>query len=209
GTEEDTEARYGALSDWTRARFGEVELTHRWSAQVLEPVDGLPYVGPSSQSDRVLYATGFSGNGITFGTLAAQMITDAILHRPNRFAEIFDARRVHLAASAKELVAENVDVPAHLIGDRLRPADASSVDDVAPGDGKITRVASKKCAVYRHDDGHLTVLSPVCPHLGCHVHFNGAEKTWDCPCHGSRFDVEGNVLDGPATTSLAKIATEE
>lgn len=154
------------------------------------------------------YATGFSGNGLTWGTHAATMIVDRILRRPNRWQDLFDAKRVHPLAGAKDFVKENADVALHLVGDRLRKPDAESPADVLAGQGKIALVGGKRCAVYRHDDGKLTVLSPVCPHLGCHVHFNDAEKTWDCPCHGSRFDLDGRVLDGPATSGLAPIDTE-
>lgn len=202
GADADTEQHFDALASWTRLRLGPGKAEFRWSAQVYEPVDGLPYVGRNAVSDNVFVATGFSGNGITFGSMAGAIVSDAILGRPNPYADLFNATRLKVRGAAAEFASENVDFPAHFISDRLHPADASSVDEVSPGEGKTVRVHGRRLAVYRDPAGIVHAVSSVCSHLGCIVKFNPSEKSWDCPCHGSRFDVDGKVLDGPATRAL-------
>jgi nitrite reductase/ring-hydroxylating ferredoxin subunit len=145
---------------------------------------------------------------MTFGTLAAQILSDACLGVTNRFAELYSVRRLKPLASLRSLLGENIDFPLHLLSDRVRPPDVRDVSEIAPGDGKIVRVHGQRLAVYRDEAGALHALSPICTHMGCHVAFNPAEKTWDCPCHGSRFDVRGAVLDGPATHPLTRKDSE-
>jgi glycine/D-amino acid oxidase-like deaminating enzyme/nitrite reductase/ring-hydroxylating ferredoxin subunit len=204
GQEEDTEARFEALLDYARERFSVREVAYRWSAQVAEPVDGLPYLGRNSASSHVYVGTGYSGTGLTFGTLAAMIASDLILGRENPWVDVFDATRIKPLAGAKQFVAENVDFPAHLVGDRLKRSDGS-LDELAPGQGKLLELDGKKRAVFRDESGSVRILDPVCPHMGCLVAFNEAEKSWDCPCHGSRFDTEGEVIDGPAVTGLKAV----
>lgn len=203
GTNDDTNASYERLRRYAEERFVISEVGFRWSGQVIEPVDGLPFIGRNSFAQHVFVATGYSGNGLTFGTVAAMILSDQVLGRTNPWSELFEATRIKPLSSAKDFVNENVDVPVHLIGDRVRAPDARDVSEVAPGEGKIVRVDGKRLAVFRDDQGALHALSPICPHLGCHVHFNAAEKTWDCPCHGSRFTTDGTVLNGPAVEALA------
>jgi len=205
GQEEDTEARFVALLDYAHERFGVREVAYRWSAQVAEPVDGLPYLGRNSASSHVYVGTGYSGTGLSFGTLAAMVTSDLILGRENPWADVFDATRIKPLAAAREFVAENVDFPAHLLGDRLKAPSRGSLEDIAPGEGKLLELDGKRRAVYRDEKGSLSILDPVCPHLGCVVAFNTAEKSWDCPCHGSRFDTTGAVMDGPALTGLKAV----
>jgi Rieske Fe-S protein len=139
-----------------------------------------------------------------FGTLAAMLLTDHVLGRENPWTRLYGASRVKPIAGAKDFVRENIDVPMHLVGDRLKKAEATSLDEVARGEGKIVRLGGEKLAVFRDDAGGVHAFSPVCPHLGCHVDFNTAEKTWDCPCHGSRFgSADGTVINGPAKTGLS------
>ena len=205
GTDEHTKARFESLRDYASERFGVTEIGFHWSGQVIETSDGLPFLGRSSSGSNILVGTGYSGNGMTFGTLAGMLAADLVTGVDNRWAKLFDPSRVKPLASAASFVKENAEVAAHFVGDWVRPADASNVADVAPGEGKIVRVGAKRVAVYRAPTGELACVSSVCPHLGCHVHFNDAEKTWDCPCHGSRFDTKGAVLDGPATSGLAPV----
>lgn len=204
GTEGETERRFASLREWTRARLLVDAPAFAWSAQVEEPIDGLPYIGRNSVSENVYVATGFSGNGITFGTLAAEIVTDLVLGRENRFAELYAATRIKASGAAAAYLTENIDFPMHFVSDHLRPAEVGSVDEIARGEGKTVRVGGRRLAVYRDDLGALHAVSSVCTHLGCVVKFNAAERSWDCPCHGSRFDVDGAVLDGPATRPLAK-----
>jgi Rieske Fe-S protein len=182
--------------------------SHRWSAQVEEPVDGLPFIGRNSMSEHVYVATGFAGNGTTYGTIAAMIVSDLVNNRPNAWADLYAATRVKPISSAGTFASENVDFPMHLVSDRLHPPEAKSPIDILPGQGKTVRVRGERLAVYRDPQGSLHAVSSVCTHLGCLVKFNNAEKTWDCPCHGSRFGIDGTVLDGPATRPLAKKSIE-
>lgn len=202
GKDDDTSERFETLLAFAAARFKVASVQYRWSAQVIEPVDGLPFIGREQGSEHVYVATGYSGTGMTFGTLAAMINTDLILDRKNPYQELYDPSRFKAKASIVDFVKENVDFPVHLVKDRLKSAEATSLAEVARGEGKIVELSGEKTAVYRDEHGLLHAVSPVCTHLGCLVGFNNAEKTWDCPCHGSRFDKDGKVLNGPAETPL-------
>jgi glycine/D-amino acid oxidase-like deaminating enzyme/nitrite reductase/ring-hydroxylating ferredoxin subunit len=208
GTETSTDERFDRLFAWTKARIAVPAPSHRWSAQVEEPVDGLPFIGRNALSEHVYVATGFSGNGITFGTVAAMILTDLVVARVSPWADLYSATRVKPVSSAGTYLEENIDFPMHLVSDRLHPPEAKSPADIRPGEGKTIRLRGERLAVYRDPQGALHAVSSVCTHLGCLVKFNNAEKTWDCPCHGSRFGVDGAVLDGPATRPLAKKSLE-
>lgn len=175
-----------------------------WSAQVVESVDGLPFIGPPAASEPVHVATGFAGNGMTFGTLAAMMLTDALLGVANPYAELYRAGRFKPLASLGSVVSENVDFPTHLVTDPLHASERFEPANLAAGDGCVVRVDGARLAVYRDQGGRLHALSAICTHLGCQVAFNSVERSWDCPCHGSRFDIDGAVLDGPATKPLER-----
>jgi glycine/D-amino acid oxidase-like deaminating enzyme/nitrite reductase/ring-hydroxylating ferredoxin subunit len=202
GQEDDTEARFAALLAYAKKRFKVRSVKYRWSAQVAEPVDGLPYLGRHSASSHVFVGTGYSGTGMTFGTLAAMIASDLILGRENPFARLFDATRVKPVAGGKEFVRENVDFPAHFVKDRLKKPEGESLRSVRQGQGKIVEVEGHKRAVFRDAAGAVHVLDPVCTHMGCLVQFNDAEQSWDCPCHGSRFSTDGAVINGPAVKGL-------
>ena len=202
GTVENTEDCFSRLEAYTRTRFDIAEVPYRWSGQILESIDGLAYIGRNSFSKNVYVATGFSGNGMTYGTIAGMLLSDEILGRKNEWAALYDATRLKPLASIGEFVSENKDFPAYFVGDRLAKADTESVDEVKSGEGKIVSVNGEKLAVYRDDKGAVHALSPVCTHMACLVHWNSAEKTWDCPCHGARYDPDGKVLNGPAITDL-------
>jgi len=179
-------------------------ISHSWSAQVVETVDGLPFIGKNAQSEYVYVATGFSGNGLTLGTLAAMMLSDACRDIPNPYAALFTPSRVKPLTQLRSFLGENIDFPLYLLSDNLKPPEAKFLSEIKRGEGKTIRIHGERLAVYRDDSGALHGVSPVCTHLGCHVHFNSAEKTWDCPCHGSRFTPDGAVLDGPALTPLQR-----
>jgi glycine/D-amino acid oxidase-like deaminating enzyme/nitrite reductase/ring-hydroxylating ferredoxin subunit len=202
GQEEDTEARYRALADYARERFDITKVEYRWSAQTLEPLDGLPYIGRDTGAGHVFVATGFSGTGMTFGTVSALLLSDLVRGRENPAAELFDAGRVKPVPSAKPFLRENVDYPTYLVRDRLARPKARGAGDVPRGGGKVLLVDGERIAVSRDDAGKVHAVSAVCPHMGCLVRWNGAERSWDCPCHGSRFDAAGKLLDGPAARNL-------
>jgi Rieske Fe-S protein len=182
-------------------------VTYRWSGQVMEPVDGLAFIGPNpGDAPNVYIATGDSGNGMTHGTLAGMLLADLIQGRENEWATLYDPARVTLRA-AKEFASENLNVAAQY-ADYATPGDVDSPDAIQPGEGAVIRRGLAKVAVYRDEAGALHERSAVCTHLGCVVAWNAGEKSWDCPCHGSRFDPFGRVVNGPAISDLAP-ATEE
>jgi glycine/D-amino acid oxidase-like deaminating enzyme/nitrite reductase/ring-hydroxylating ferredoxin subunit len=203
GQDPETEEAFDRLAEYA-ARFGLEAVERRWSAQVIEPVDGLPFIGKNPDSDRVYVATGFSGNGMTLGTVAAMILSDACLGRPNPYADLYAATRVKPFAGLGTFISTNVAFPLHLLSDRLRPPEVRSVEEIERDDGRIVRVGGERLAVYRDVAGSYHAVSAICTHLGCQVAFNRAEKSWDCPCHGSRFALDGSVLDGPAITPLAQ-----
>ena len=205
GQEPDPDAHYAALESWTRERFdGLGEFAYRWSAQDFFTMDGMPYVGRiSSGHERTFVATGFRKWGMTNGTAAARIIADAIAGTPNEWAEAFDSTRIRPAQSVKEFAKENANTARHLVLDKIRTPDVT-LADIAPGDGVVCDVAGETLAVFRDDGGELIAVSPDCTHMGCRVAFNKAERSWDCPCHGSRFGTDGRVLQGPANQDLER-----
>jgi glycine/D-amino acid oxidase-like deaminating enzyme/nitrite reductase/ring-hydroxylating ferredoxin subunit len=200
GQQEDTEACYRRLEGHLRKIVPTVELTHRWSGQVIETPDGLPYIGQSA--DHQYSATGYAGNGLTFGTLAGIMISDAVVGRSNPWSELFDPGRKALTRGLWDYVQENVDYPYYLIRDRFAGAEAKSLRAVGRGQGKVIERRGAKVAAYRDTAGTVTLRSAICTHMGCTVGWNTAERTWDCPCHGSRFKPTGEAISGPAEASL-------
>jgi glycine/D-amino acid oxidase-like deaminating enzyme/nitrite reductase/ring-hydroxylating ferredoxin subunit len=198
----DTEERYRTLERFAREHWDVRSVDYRWSSQDGTTIDGVPYVGPiMPHNDRVLMATGFAKWGMTNGTAAALMLADRLLGRENPWASLFNPNRVN-ARSAVKFVEENAQVGLHFIGDRLTKRGSRPLEDLAPGEGDIVQYAGEKVAGHRRDDGTLVAVSPLCTHLGCQVNWNSAERSWDCPCHGSRFDPDGNVLQGPAVHRL-------
>ena len=202
GQATDTDACYQRIEDAAIRMIPGIELTHRWSGQVIETPDGLPYIG--SMANHQYAATGFSGNGMTFGTLSATIIADAILGRTNPWRDLFDPGRKALRHGLWDYVKENVDYPYYMIRDRFAGAEGKSLRAVPRGQGRIIERDGKKLAVYRAGDGLATVLDATCTHMGCIVGWNDAEHTWDCPCHGSRFEPSGRVISGPAETPLSE-----
>jgi Rieske Fe-S protein len=196
-----SDAPYRELDAYA-ARLG-VEPEYRWSAQVVEPADGLPLIGPIEQDGRLLIATGYAGNGMTFGTVAGRILADAVLGRSNPYADLLTPCRHKPLASAPAVVSENAETAAHLVAGHLTHGSDAPLSDLPAGDGRIVRRGSEKLAVYRDPSGTLHAVSAICTHQGCQVSFNPVECSWDCPCHGSRFDVDGKVLNGPATKPLA------
>lgn len=203
GQEANTEEHYARLEARLKKWIPKAEVDHRWSGQVIETADGLPYIGETAESQFI--ATGFAGNGMTFGTLGGMMAVDAVLGRKNPWAELFSPRRKKLRHAAWDYVKENKDYPYYLIRNRLAGSEGKSLKALKRGQGKILNLNGHKVAAYRDDNGLVTLCSPVCTHLKCIVAWNPSEQTWDCPCHGSRFLPNGEVLSGPAETPLERI----
>uniref|UniRef100_A0ABX1MW59 FAD-dependent oxidoreductase n=2 Tax=Aromatoleum buckelii TaxID=200254 RepID=A0ABX1MW59_9RHOO len=204
GQEEHPEDRYRIIEDWVRKRFpmaGAVD--YRWSGEVMEPADGVAYLGRNPLGDGNVYIiTGDSGNGMTHCTAGAMLVTDLIMGRDNPWTWLYEPARKPTHGLG-EFVREQANTLAQY-GDWLKRGDAPSFDAVAPGQGAIVQDGARKLAVSRDDDGTLHVHSAACTHLGCIVSWNPVEHSWDCPCHGSRFDTEGRPLHGPAAKPLAK-----
>jgi glycine/D-amino acid oxidase-like deaminating enzyme/nitrite reductase/ring-hydroxylating ferredoxin subunit len=205
GQAEDTHAPHQRLMKWTREWFPmATSITATWSGQIMEPIDGVAFIGRNPGDAQNIYiATGDSGQGMTHGTIASMLLTDLICGRPNPWAELYDPARV-TAGAVSEFANENANVAAQYV-DWLTPGDITSPAEIPPGQGCVMRKGMTKVAVYRDDQGDLYERSAVCPHLGCIVHWNNAEQTWDCPCHGSRFDAYGKVLNGPANSDLTEV----
>jgi len=205
GQADDFEQRYDRLEDWARLRFPSAgEIVYRWSGQVMEPVDGLGFIGRNpADKDNVYITTGDSGNGITHGTIAGILIPDLIMGRENGWATVYDPSRKSLRA-AGDFAKENLNVAAQY-RDLVTGGDVASADQIKPGEGAVLRHGLRKVAAYRDDAGVLYEMTAVCPHLKCIVHWNGNEKSWDCPCHGSRFDAMGHVMQGPSVADLAPV----
>ena len=204
GKEGNDEERYEALEEYCRSHFGVKTFSHRWSGQINEPADMLPFIGESSHGKNVWMSTGYSGTGMTYGTLSAILLADFALERENRFAKLYDPARKKIGSILENVATKAIEFPKRMI-EKLTNLDveASSVAEVHEGEGKIVSAGGEKYAVARID-GELRTVDPTCTHMGCTVAWNGAEKSWDCPCHGSRFDTRGAVLNGPATTPLKK-----
>jgi glycine/D-amino acid oxidase-like deaminating enzyme/nitrite reductase/ring-hydroxylating ferredoxin subunit len=191
---------YERLERTLRELIPGIDVTHHWSGQVIETPDGLPYIGTTAEHQYA--ATGFSGNGMTFGTLGAMMATDAILGRANPWAELFEPGRAALRHGAWEYLKENVGYPYYKIRDRFAGAEGRSLRAVKRGQGMVLERNGAKVAAYRDEAGEATLVSATCTHMGCTVAWNDAERTWDCPCHGSRFATSGDVISGPAGSPL-------
>lgn len=204
GTVVDTDQCFARLEEYLDDRFVTGPVEYRWSGQIIEPVDGLPLIGRNILESRVYIASGYSGNGITWGTAAGVIVADMMLGRPTPYDDLYSPSRFTPVASAKDFIVENIEYPRYFVLDRLTTMNvtARSVGEVPAGEGRIVAVDGEKYAVYRDRAGEVRSLSPVCTHMACDVRWNKAEGTWDCPCHGSRFSTEGHVLNGPAVRDL-------
>jgi len=202
GQATDFEERLAKLEAWTRVHFPQAgEVEHRWSGQVMEPVDHAPYIGRNHGNAQVYVSTGDSGEGLTTGVVAGMLLRDFILGRDNAWAQTYAPQRVTLRA-AGEYIRENATMVANF-SEYVTGGDVSSVDDLEAGEGAVVRRGSQKIAAYRDENGRLHIRSAVCTHASCILRWNAFEKCWDCPCHGSQFSVDGEPLNGPAIHRLA------
>ena len=205
----DTSERYRNLELWARERFDVKAIEYRWSTQDNVTVDRVPYIGKASTgSERLYVATGFGGWGMTNSTVSAMILSDLILGRDNDWSSLFDPGRFKPLTAAKDFVVENVDVAKHFVGDRLSVPDEESATDLAEGEGRVVKLDGEKVAVCKLEGGATHAVSATCTHMGCIVSWNSAEKSWDCPCHGSRFNYDGRVIQGPANEDLKRMSLE-
>ncbi len=203
GEDPDTDDRYRSLQAWAEEKFPVLSVEYRWSAQDNYSQDGVPFIGRYTRTSEHLYtATGFGAWGMTNGTLAGMLLSDAILGRENPWAQLYDSNRVKPLASAGTFVKENVKVAAHFVGDRISKEGKDAAPDLQPDEAAVIGSGRSAVAAYRDADGALHAVSAACTHMGCLVSWNKGERSWDCPCHGSRFSCDGAVLHGPAVAPL-------
>ncbi len=203
------EKAFADLEKYTRKYFNVSSVKYKWSSQYYIPVDGLPYVGQIPMYAEGIYcATGYNGNGMMLGSISAQILADAILGKKHFCSELFSTTRIKPVDGFTEFVKENADVVYHFVADRLSISETDSLKRMKPGTGKVVEIDNRKVAAYRDENGEIHALNPVCTHAACIVNWNGEERSWDCPCHGARYDIEGRVLNGPAQRNLGKIEFE-
>ena len=205
GQEDDAIKIFERLEDKLKQVLPQAQVQHRWLGQVIETNDGLPFIGENCGQ---FVATGFCGNGFTLGTLSAVMARDRFLKRKNPWFELFAVDRSKFHGGTWRYIKENLDYPFYMVRDRLARAESDSTNDLKIGEGKIVKLDGKKVAAYRDEAGKVNLHSPVCTHMKCIVRWNAADKTWDCPCHGSRFKATGEVFSGPAEAPLEKISSD-
>lgn len=205
GHKMDTREPYRRLEQYIRERYTVQQIETRWSHEYFTTADTLPFIGRVPDHDHIYEATGFSGDGLTFGTAAGILMTDLIMERPNEWAGVFTPTRVKPVAAAGRLSSGMFHMAWHYLGSRFKSGDdIRSLEQLNPGEGGVITIEKEKYAVYRDETGDLHALTPVCQHMGCIVHWNNAEKTWDCPCHGGRYSCYGEVITGPPRKPLSE-----
>jgi glycine/D-amino acid oxidase-like deaminating enzyme/nitrite reductase/ring-hydroxylating ferredoxin subunit len=204
--EENTEKRFHSLEASIRKYFNVEKVTHKWSSQYYEPTDGLPYIGylPGT-SGNIFVATGYGGNGIIYSHVATILLTELITTGKSRYAELFSPNRIKPIAGFSNFIKENADVIKNLIGKWFPVKDLESFSALAHGEGKVVEFDNHKIALYKDVSGNLHAVNPSCTHINCSVLWNAVEQSWDCPCHGARYSIDGKVLNGPAHIDLEKI----
>jgi glycine/D-amino acid oxidase-like deaminating enzyme/nitrite reductase/ring-hydroxylating ferredoxin subunit len=203
GEADDGETRFEAIEAWIRNLLPQLgSVTHRWSGQVLDPIDYSAFIGRNPGNENIYIATGDSGQGITHGVVASLVIRDLILQGESDWSELYDPSR-KTASAVHTFISENI-TPLKNFAEYIAPGEISSLDELKPGAGAIVRQGLQKIAAYRDPKGKLHLHSPKCTHLGCHIHWNSLETCWDCPCHGSHFAPDGTALNGPAIAPLGR-----
>lgn len=206
GHEKNTQQCFTDLEAHIRTHFDVKEIAHQWSSQYFEPADGIPYIGQlPGHSDQVYVATGFGGNGMTYSHVAAITLKHILLKEDSPYISLFNPSRIKPVAGFKNFITHNADVAGQLIRQIFSREKIHQLAELAPGEGKVVVYDSKKIALYKDDAGELHAISPTCTHLNCSVEWNRAEHSWDCPCHGARYAVDGEVLTGPASIALDQI----
>ncbi|WP_040951912.1 FAD-dependent oxidoreductase [Gorillibacterium massiliense] len=196
---------YEALEGWANSVFGVTDFPYRWSTNDFVTLDKLPYIGQATgRHPHSFVATGYRKWGMTSGTAAALLLTDLIVGRDNRYRELFDPVRFQADPDLKELIVQNADVAKQMIAGKLEWL-TRKPDELGRDEGALVRIGGRKAGAYRDAEGELFLVDSTCTHLGCEVEWNNGDRTWDCPCHGSRFHYDGGVLEGPATEPLKRI----
>jgi glycine/D-amino acid oxidase-like deaminating enzyme/nitrite reductase/ring-hydroxylating ferredoxin subunit len=210
GHEENTEACFLRLEAYLRNHYDVKEIAYRWSSQYFVPADGLAYIGHlPGHPHNMFVATGFGGNGMTYSHISALLLSDLIATGESEYRKLFDPNRIKPVAGFKNFVKEAADVVGKLVKAMVPKERLEELVELAPGEGRIVKYEGETIALYKDDDGNLHALSPDCTHINCTVGWNASEKTWDCPCHGSRYSADGEMLTAPARKDLQMINVEE
>ncbi len=207
GEASDIEQRLAALEQWTRRRYPSLDrVEYCWSGQVMEPIDFMPFSGRNPGSRNIYVHTGDSGQGITNGIAGSLTILPLIIGEDSRYAPVLDPSRKSLTSGTalRQFAHGQAEVVKNM-AEYIGPSEVGSADEIAPGEGAVMRQGALRIACYKAEDGTVTRRSATCTHLGCVVHWNAFEKCWDCPCHGSQFSPDGEVLNGPAVTALVQV----
>lgn len=206
GENSNTNKSFLQLESHIRSHFNVAEISHRWSSQYFEPVDGLPYIGKlPGANENVLVATGYGGNGMTYSHVAVLELSELILMKASRYSELFSPGRIKPVAGFTEFVKHNTDVVGQFIGKWFATERLEQLSSLSADEGKVVKLNNETMALYKDETGALHAVNPTCTHMKCAVAWNAAEKSWDCPCHGARYSVDGEVLTGPADANLELI----
>lgn len=204
--EENTENCFTRLEAHLRGNFKVKDVVYKWSSQYFEPSDGLPYIGKlPGHTGNIYTATGLSGNGMVYSAVAAILLTKLLLNEDSPYKVLYNPGRIKPVAGFVNFIKHNADVAKQFAGKWFPHEELESLTGLSKGDGKVVKYKDEKIAVYKDEEGQLHVISPICTHLKCEVKWNGAEQSWDCPCHGARYSFDGKVLTGPADTDLETI----
>ncbi len=196
---------YEALVAFTEEHYGIEKIAYRWSTQDLITLDKMPYIGPiTSKKQKIYVATGFRKWGMTTGTAAGMILRDTILQRENPYIDLFHPARFKSDPSIKHLITQNVDVAKHLVKGKVEMV-LRRADELQNDEGSVVAFQGRRAGAYRDESGTLHIVDTTCTHLGCEVEWNEGERTWDCPCHASRFSIDGDVIEGPAEQPLKKL----
>lgn len=209
GDEKATDSVFEDLEEYVNTHFKYKEIVAKWSSQYYIPADGLPYIGKMPGEDNIYISTGYNGNGMTFGSMASLIIPDLIDGKETEISKLLSPSRVKPVASAKNVITEGFNASVHFVKDKFSSEKIEELNTIKNGEGKIIKHDGKTFAAYRDNTSELHLLNPVCPHMGCNVVWNPAEVSWDCPCHGSRFDIDGTLLNGPALSDLKEFDSSE
>ncbi|ASF41060.1 (2Fe-2S)-binding protein [Halobacillus halophilus] len=202
----NTSFHYNAIEEFAAQTFGIKKKLFQWSAQDLTTLDKVPYIGPiTRRNDRVFIATGFRKWGMTNGTLAAQLISQSVAGEDSLFHSLFKPSRFKTDPSMKQFLSQNFDVAVHLVEGKLELV-ADRPQNLKKGEGLVVQWKGERAGAFKDEEDQIHLLDTTCTHMGCEVEWNDAERTWDCPCHGSRFSFDGTVVEGPADQPLMKIA---
>jgi glycine/D-amino acid oxidase-like deaminating enzyme/nitrite reductase/ring-hydroxylating ferredoxin subunit len=206
GENSNTNKSFLQLESHIRSHFNVAEVSHRWSSQFFDPVDGLPYIGKlPGANENILVATGYGGNGMTYSHVAVLELTDMIIMKQSRYNDLFSPGRIKPVAGFTEFVKHNTDVVGQFIGKWFATERLEQLSSLSADEGKVVKLNNETMALYKDNTGTLHAVNPTCTHMKCAVAWNAAEKSWDCPCHGARYSVDGDVLNGPADANLELI----